>query len=80
MIEVDTSKILFIGSGAFVGLEEGKENSIGFNNTLGGDKKLITNELVDFGMIPEFVGRFPVVVQTQELTKSELKEILADSR
>jgi ATP-dependent Clp protease ATP-binding subunit ClpX len=77
MLEVDTSKILFIGSGAFVGLEEGKENSIGFNNTLGGDKKLITNELVNFGMIPEFVGRFPVVVQTQELTKSELKEILS---
>ena len=29
-------------------------------------------------MIPEFIGRFPVIVQTQELTKSELKEILAD--
>jgi ATP-dependent Clp protease ATP-binding subunit ClpX len=78
MIEVDTSKILFIGSGAFVGLETNEKSLIGFNSNSDQNKKLITTELINFGMIPEFVGRFPVVVQTKELTKDELKQILAD--
>jgi ATP-dependent Clp protease ATP-binding subunit ClpX len=78
MIEVDTSKILFIGSGAFVGMESQKTNTIGFGETHGGQNKLISSELIEFGMIPEFIGRFPVVVQTEELTKDELKQILAD--
>ena len=78
MIEVDTSKILFIGSGAFVGMDSQKSNTIGFGSIQGGKSKLISSELIEFGMIPEFIGRFPVVVQTQELTKDELKQILAD--
>jgi ATP-dependent Clp protease ATP-binding subunit ClpX len=78
MIEVDTSKMLFIGSGAFVGLADNKSSVIGFNSDGPDSKSLITTELIDFGMIPEFVGRFPVVVQTKELTRDELKQILAD--
>jgi len=78
MLEVDTSKILFIGSGAFVGLDDGQNNAIGFNGTLGKEKKFMTNELINFGMIPEFVGRFPVIVQTTELTRSELKQVLTE--
>jgi ATP-dependent Clp protease ATP-binding subunit ClpX len=77
MLEVDTSKILFIGSGAFVGLDKTRTNSIGFNSDGKIDRKMITSDLVNFGMIPEFVGRFPVVVQTKELTKPELKQILS---
>jgi ATP-dependent Clp protease ATP-binding subunit ClpX len=78
MIEVDTSKILFIGSGAFVGLESLNANTIGFNSNNNKDRHLISSELINYGMIPEFVGRFPVIVQTKELTKDELKQILAD--
>ena len=78
MIEVDTSKILFIGSGAFVGLDSLKTNAIGFNSKGNNDAQVISSELIEFGMIPEFVGRFPVIVQTKELTKDELKQILAD--
>jgi len=78
MLEVDTSKILFIGSGAFVGLDSSQNNSIGFNGTLGKEKKFITNELINYGMIPEFVGRFPVIVQTTELSRSELKQVLTE--
>jgi len=78
MIEVDTSKILFIGSGAFVGLDSLNANTIGFNSSNDKDRHLISSELIDYGMIPEFVGRFPVIVQTKELTKDELKQILAD--
>lgn len=78
MIEVNTSKILFIGSGAFVGLDSLNANTIGFNSGDNKDRHLISSELINFGMIPEFVGRFPVIVQTKELTKEELKQILAD--
>ena len=78
MTEVDTSKILFIGSGAFVGLESLNANTIGFNSNNDKDRHLISSELINYGMIPEFVGRFPVIVQTKELTKDELKQILAD--
>jgi len=78
MIEVDTSRILFIGSGAFVGLTESSSSVIGFNSANAKEKKLITSELINYGMIPEFVGRFPVIVQTKELSKDELKQILTD--
>lgn len=78
MLEVDTSKILFIGSGAFVGLDNSQNNSIGFNGTLSKEKKFMTNELINYGMIPEFVGRFPVIVQTTELSRSELKQVLTE--
>lgn len=77
MVEVDTSKILFIASGAFVGLDEqSKSNTIGFNNINNKDKTLISHELNKFGLIPEFIGRFPIVFRTEQLSKSEMKEIL----
>ncbi len=77
MIEVDTSKILFIASGAFVGLDEqSKTNQIGFGNVHDPDKVLVSTELNKFGLIPEFIGRFPIVFRTEELTKNEMKEIL----
>ena len=77
MIEVDTSKILFIASGAFVGLDEqSRTNQIGFNNIHDPDKVLVSTELNKFGLIPEFIGRFPIVFRTEELTKNEMKQIL----
>jgi ATP-dependent Clp protease ATP-binding subunit ClpX len=86
MIEIDTTNILFIVGGAFVGLEKIIQNrmcgsSIGFNSPVStkteGDIKLASpDDLVKFGMIPEFVGRFPTVVALQSLTKADLVQIL----
>ena len=86
MIEIDTTDILFIGGGAFVGLDNIVKNrlkgtSIGFNaevqNDAKGDLDLVTpDDIVKFGMIPEFVGRFPSWVALRELTLEDLISIL----
>jgi ATP-dependent Clp protease ATP-binding subunit ClpX len=60
---MNTKDIMFICSGAFVGLES---TSI--------------PHLIDFGMIPEFLGRFPVITQLQELKFDDYKKILKDSK
>jgi ATP-dependent Clp protease ATP-binding subunit ClpX len=61
--KIDTTNIMFICSGAFVGLESPSVQG-----------------LTDFGMIPEFLGRFPVITQLQELTFDDYKKILTDSK
>ena len=88
MIEVDTTNILFIAGGAFVGLNEiiAKRvdgNSIGFGAKIKADVKeqdylpLVTpDDLTKFGMIPEFTGRFTSRVSIGELTKEQLIQIL----
>ncbi len=90
LIHIDTTNILFICGGAFVGLDKivadriGKKG-IGFNGELA--KKVEDNQdelmshvmpqdLHNFGMIPEFVGRIPVITTTRELTEDDLVEIL----
>lgn len=86
-IPVDTSEILFICAGAFCGLEDiiyernHEEEVVGFHSL---DKKakkiqhhdIETEDLINFGMIPEFIGRLPVVAKLDELTKEQLVEIL----
>jgi ATP-dependent Clp protease ATP-binding subunit ClpX len=89
-IQVDTSNILFICGGAFVGLEQtvssrvGK-SSLGLGASQQSKKKMTNNELyariepedlVKFGLIPEFVGRLPVVATLQELDEAALVDIL----
>lgn len=88
MIEIDTTNILFIAGGAFVGLENIVKNrikgtSIGFraevNQETKGQLDYVTpDDLVRFGMIPEFVGRFPTWVALQELQLEDLLRILTD--
>jgi ATP-dependent Clp protease ATP-binding subunit ClpX len=86
-VEIDTTNILFIAGGAFVGLDalianRTKGTSIGFrasvNSVTPGDlsQQLNPGDLVKFGLIPEFVGRFPTWVTLQELTKGDLIRIL----
>jgi ATP-dependent Clp protease ATP-binding subunit ClpX len=84
--EIDTSKILFISSGAFVGLQElvqkrNRNQKIGFDKL---DTKMnhsvTTEDLVKFGMIPEFVGRFPITVFTQPLTETDLVQVLTNTK
>jgi ATP-dependent Clp protease ATP-binding subunit ClpX len=88
-VEIDTANILFIAGGAFVGLESILKNrikgsTIGFGSKLAdqdvGDlmAKTMPDDLVRFGLIPEFVGRFPSWVALQELTKADMLRILQD--
>jgi ATP-dependent Clp protease ATP-binding subunit ClpX len=89
-IQVNTSNILFICGGAFVGLDKIVENRVE-NKTLGigadikssRDKNLNKtlqnlqpDDLVKYGLIPEFIGRLPVVAVLEELTEEALIEIL----
>ena len=86
MIEIDTTNILFIAGGAFVGLDAVVQNRIqgtamGFQAPLRdsatADLSQVTpDDLVRFGMIPEFVGRFPTWVALSELTQQDLLDIL----
>jgi ATP-dependent Clp protease ATP-binding subunit ClpX len=86
MIEIDTKNILFIAGGAFVGLDSIVKNrvqgtSIGFGAKVESDADadlvLTTpDDLVKYGMIPEFVGRFPNWVSLQALSKQDLVHIL----
>ena len=86
MIEIDTRNILFIAGGAFVGLDNIVKNrvqgtSIGFgaqveSNTDANLALTTPDDLVKYGMIPEFVGRFPDWVSLQELSKEDLVRIL----
>ena len=84
-VEIDTAKILFIASGAFVGLDElvkrrRSSASIGFT---GAAAKVAmsrmpadTVDFIKFGMIPEFMGRFPAIVHTDNLTVDDLFSII----
>ena len=94
-IQIDTTNILFVCGGAFAGLEKiiesriGKK-SIGFRAEIGpraGEAKLdhlmdrvLPEDLLKFGLIPEFVGRLPVIGAVQPLDKAALVEILVQPR
>jgi len=89
-IQIDTSNILFICGGAFEGLdgiiEKRKGNqSIGFNSEIlkkaekkqsGIFKEAIPHDIVKFGLIPELVGRIPIIVALSDLDKDALTNIL----
>ena len=89
-IQIDTSNILFICGGAFEGLEKivkdriGKK-SIGFGAVIDSNKdiskykvfeQLLPQDLLKFGLIPEFVGRLPIVATLEELDKKALIDIV----
>ena len=82
-IEVDTSNILFICSGAFVGLDQitKTEHGVGFVNKSKAKKigKINADHLIKYGLIPEFVGRIGNVVELEKLTVKELSTIITDS-
>ncbi len=96
MIEVDTSEILFICGGAFDGLEKivekraTKNSGIGFGaEVFGKDNKLSLtdkyrkvepDDLVKYGLIPEFVGRMPVITALAELDRDSLIRVLREPK
>jgi len=92
MQEIDTSEILFICGGAFVGLDKiiqkrKDSNSIGFHGKVVSAtdssayySDVTTKDLISFGMIPEFVGRFGIVTNVDELTTDQLVQILKEPK
>lgn len=87
-LQVDTSNILFICGGAFVGLEDiikrrSQGNAMGFNAQVKGKRQTgkalretQPEDLLKFGLIPEFIGRLPVIATLEELDEAALIEIL----
>jgi ATP-dependent Clp protease ATP-binding subunit ClpX len=89
-IEIDTKNILFIVGGAFVGIDKVVSDrianvSIGFNGSLKTDttnlyNKVDQKDLIKYGLIPEFVGRFSILTNVDELSKEDLIRILVEPR
>ena len=92
-VQIDTSKILFICGGAFVGLSKiidnrlQKKNRIGFGSEISDKKETEENikdvrseDLVKFGLIPELVGRLPVITVLKSLSEEDLIRILTEPK
>ena len=94
LIQIDTTNILFILGGAFVGLDDivreriGKKG-VGFNSEVSESKKVESAKLLEqvlpedlnkFGMIPEFVGRVPVISSVKDLGEEDLVRILTEPK
>ena len=93
-LQVDTKDILFICGGAFNGLEEQiqkrvSDNTIGFNSNIQklsdevrGSlfKEAKSQDLNKYGLIPEFIGRFPVVAALEELSENELVKVMSETK
>jgi ATP-dependent Clp protease ATP-binding subunit ClpX len=92
-LQVDTSNILFICGGTFVGIEEivqkrigGRRIGFGSENEKDEHTKnelirmIRTEDLIEFGMIPEFIGRLPVHAHIEELSESEMCHVLTEPK
>lgn len=93
LLQIDTKNILFICGGAFVGLDKIIEkrfnkSSLGFNNDIEISEKKTSElikeiqpqDLIKFGLIPEFVGRLPIAVGLDELTEDALVKIMTEPK
>ena len=94
MLKIDTANILFICGGAFIGLDQVVESRVmqsplGFGaevqnrrnrNLLALYSHLQPDDLIRYGMIPEFIGRLPIVVTLGELTVDSLKRIIVEPK
>lgn len=84
-LKIDTSEILFVAAGSFVGIENivnrriGK-SKMGFssNNQSSENLLIMPEDLIQFGMIPEFVGRFHNVEKLEKLNHAELRQTMTD--
>ena len=94
-LQVDTSNILFICGGAFAGLEKvilnrSEKSGIGFNATVRSKeqekntgeifKEVEPEDLIKFGLIPELIGRLPVIASLEELSEDALIQILTEPK
>ena len=94
-LQVDTSNILFICGGAFAGLEKiirdrSEKGGIGFSAEVKSKDSVVSvgqtlidvepEDLIKFGLIPEFIGRLPVIATLEELSEDALVQILSEPR
>ncbi len=93
-IQIDTTNILFICGGAFHGIEKLvskriRRSSLGFNADIGNEeefeganilKKIESHDLVHYGLIPELVGRLPIMVTLDDLSESDLIHVLTEPK
>lgn len=84
-IEMNTKNILFVVAGAFVGLIDSKKkaaSSIGFGAHKPVDKAedITTEDIIKYGIIPEFAGRFPIIAALDDLTEDALYRILVEPK
>ncbi|MFJ9556040.1 ATP-dependent Clp protease ATP-binding subunit ClpX [Nocardiopsis sp. NPDC101807] len=94
-LRIDTTNILFIVGGAFVGLDEvvrtrKRSNSIGFHRGPEGDEgdaeedgaltEVLPDDLIEFGMIPEFISRLPMITSVHRLQESDLLRVLTEPK
>jgi len=93
-LQIDTTNILFICGGTFAGIEEriskriGKSGAIGFHNSVKNGAKdetqllheISPEDLMAFGLIPEFVGRLPVLVNVDPLSREALTRIMVEPK
>lgn len=93
MIEVDTKNILFIVGGAFVGLDKviekrvNKGSGIGFgasvkneNQSVNVREEVTAEDVIKYGIIPEFMGRFPIIVGLDDLNEDQLVHVLTEPK
>ena len=95
MLEVNTDNILFIVGGAFVGLDKvikrrlNSNGSIGFgarvmaqdsSDDMKVSQEVLPEDVIKYGIIPEFMGRFPILVGIDDLTEHELSRILTEPK
>lgn len=92
MLQIDTTNILFICGGAFVGLDKviqkrKASNALGFNANIQSKnekvdfgKEVQPDDLIKFGLIPEFVGRLPIVTGLDDLDEKALVKILVEPK
>lgn len=93
MVKINTKNILFIVGGAFVGLDKvvekamNKNKGIGFGSTITAEKEIndilrhtLPEHLVQFGIIPELIGRLPILAPLDELTSPQLVKVLTEPK
>lgn len=97
MIEIDTTNILFIVGGSFVGVNDIIKKRLNKNTAIGFNSKVLSKEqkkqedfdivqevehkdLIKYGLIPEFMGRFPILTSLHELDKIGLRRILTEPK
>jgi len=83
--DMDTKNILFIASGAFIGLDKIKKrkhhpSQIGFTADVNNKNEQLaeSEDLIEYGLIPEFVSRFPIITEVQKLSSADMFEVLSN--
>jgi ATP-dependent Clp protease ATP-binding subunit ClpX len=86
LLHIDTTNILFVAGGTFVGLEDiiAKRNGrkMGFGNSCeqSESSEILPEDLVKFGLIPEFIGRFPIIQKLEKLTVEDIVRIIKEPK